>query len=158
IVLGRMLDTGVIDKASYTQAIAAPVTSRLHGAQITASAPYIAEMVRQEMVNRFGEEVAYSAGLQVYTTVHSVQQAAAKTALQQNLYNYDERHGYRGPVKILWPAKLAESTDAGPLFIEQEPLQRQDILSYLSQHSSLEDLHHAVVTSVSGQAATAILA
>src|SRR5690606_16983257 len=51
IVLGRMLDIGVIDKAAYQQAVNAPVTSRLHGAQITASAPYIAEMVRQEIVN-----------------------------------------------------------------------------------------------------------
>lgn len=158
IVLGRMLDTGVIDKSSYTQAIAAPVTSKLHGAQITASAPYIAEMVRQEMVGRFGEEVAYSAGLQVFTTVHSTQQASAKTALQQNLYNYDERHGYRGPVNKLWQATLAETADAGPQFIEQEPLPREDVINYLSQHNSLEDLHHAVVTSVSSNTATAILA
>ncbi|MEH8016856.1 PBP1A family penicillin-binding protein [Rheinheimera muenzenbergensis] len=158
IVLGRMLDTGVIDKESYAQAIAAPVTSKLHGAQITASAPYIAEMVRQEMVGRFGEEVAYSEGLQVYTTVHSSQQAAAKAALQQNLYNYDERHGYRGPLSRLWQATLAETDDSGVQFVEQEPLQRDAIVNYLSNHSGLEDLHHAVVTSVSEQTATAILA
>lgn len=157
VVLGRMLDTGVIDKASYTQAIAAPVTSRLHGAQITASAPYIAEMVRQEMLGRFGEEVAYSAGLQVYTTVQSKQQAAAKTALQQNLYNYDERHGYRGPLHKLWQATLVEQADKGPEFVQQDPLPEDEIIQYLSQQSSLEDLHHAVVLSVSEQSVTAIL-
>uniref|UniRef100_UPI004048C71C penicillin-binding protein 1A n=1 Tax=Rheinheimera sp. TaxID=1869214 RepID=UPI004048C71C len=158
IVLGRMLDTGVIDKESYTQAIAAPITSRLHGAQITASAPYIAEMVRQEMVSRFGEEVAYSAGLQVYTTVQSTQQAAAKIALQQNLYNYDERHGYRGPVNQLWQATLAGSENEAPHFIEQDPLPREDIISYLGKHSSLEDLHHAVVTAVNEQSVSAVMA
>lgn len=158
IVLGRMLDTGVIDKATYQQALAAPITSRLHGAQITASAPYIAEMVRQEMVARFGEETAYSAGLQVFTTIQSKQQAAAKIALQNNLYDYDERHGYRGPVTQLWPAKLTETADAEPAYQEIDPLSPADIKTYLDQQSALEDLHSAVVTAVSTQSADIMLA
>ena len=158
IVLGRMLDIGVIDKATYQQAIEAPVTSRLHGAQITASAPYIAEMVRQEVVNQFGEETAYSAGLKVYTTINSKQQAAAKRALQQNLYDYDERHGYRGPVAQLWPAQLNEAEGAEPLFSETEPLSREEILAYLDTQSSLEDLRPAVVTAVQAQSATLLMA
>ena len=158
IVLGRMLDIGVIDKATYQQAIEAPVTSRLHGAQITASAPYIAEMVRQEVVNQFGEETAYSAGLKVYTTINSKQQAAAKRALQQNLYDYDERHGYRGAVAQLWPAQLNEAEGAEPLFSETEPLSREEILAYLDNQSSLEDLRPAVVTAVQAQSATLLMA
>ncbi|MGP9800098.1 penicillin-binding protein 1A [Rheinheimera sp. NSM] len=158
IVLGRMLDTGVIDKATYQQAIAAPITSRLHGAQITASAPYIAEMVRQEMVARFGEETAYSAGLQVFTTVQSTQQAAAKIALQQNLYSYDERHGYRGPVAQLWPAELTEAADAEPFYTETDALSETDIQAYLDQQSGIEDLHPAVVTAVNTQSADVMLA
>ena len=158
IVLGRMLDIGVIDKATYQQAIEAPVTSRLHGAQITASAPYIAEMVRQEVVNQFGEETAYSAGLKVYTTINSKQQAAAKRALQQNLYDYDERHGYRGPVAQLWSAQLNEAEGVEPLFSETEPLSREEILAYLDTQSSLEDLRPAVVTAVQAQSATLLMA
>tara|TARA_Y100001963_G_scaffold146633_1_gene221862 strand:+ start:202 stop:2781 length:2580 start_codon:yes stop_codon:yes gene_type:complete len=158
VVLGRMLDIGVIDKAAYQQAIEAPVTSRLHGAQITASAPYIAEMVRQEVVNQFGEETAYSAGLKVYTTINSKQQAAAKRALQQNLYDYDERHGYRGPVAQLWQSQLNEAEDEEPLFNETEPLSREDILAYLDTQSSLEDLRPAVVTAVQAQSATLLMA
>lgn len=158
VVLGRMLDIGVIDKAAYQQAIEAPVTSRLHGAQITASAPYIAEMVRQEVVNQFGEETAYSAGLKVYTTINSKQQAAAKRALQQNLYDYDERHGYRGPVAQLWQSQLNEAEDAEPLFNETAPLSREDILAYLDTQSSLEDLRPAVVTAVQAQSATLLMA
>ncbi|MEW5682473.1 MAG: PBP1A family penicillin-binding protein [Pseudomonadota bacterium] len=158
IVLGRMLDTGVIDKATYDTAIAAPITSKLHGAQITASAPYIAEMVRQDMVNRFGEETAYSAGLKVYTTVNSQQQAAAKQALQQNLYDYDERHGYRGPVAQLWPATLQQTADSEPIFVEDSPLSREDILDYLDKQSGIEDLIPAVVIQVAAQSAELIIA
>nr|WP_245217419.1 PBP1A family penicillin-binding protein [Rheinheimera maricola] len=158
VVLGRMLETGVIDKATYAQAIAAPVTSRLHGAQITASAPYVAEMVRQEMVARFGEESAYSAGLRVFTTINSTQQAEAKNALQQNLYDYDERHGYRGPVAELWQSVLVENDSAEPQFEQQKMLDKQQILSYLDQQSSIEELVPAVVTRVDSQNATAIIA
>lgn len=158
VVLGRMLEIRVIDKATYDVAIAAPITSRLHGAQITASAPYIAEMVRQDMVNRFGEEAAYSAGLQVFTTIESTQQAQAKQALQQNLYNYDERHGYRGPVAELWQATLVETENAEHKFDEQNRLSAEEILTYLDKQSSIEDLRSAIITAVHKQSADAIIA
>lgn len=157
VVLGRMLDTGVIDKASYDEAIAAPVISRLHGAQITASAPYIAEMVRQEMVGRFGEETAYSNGFKVYTTINSAQQAAAKQALQQNLYQYDERHGYRGPVAELWQSTLVEDDIAGLTFDQHDPLSREQIVAYIDQQTAIEDLTPAVVISVAQQTVTALI-
>jgi penicillin-binding protein 1A len=158
VVLGRMLETRVIDKAAYDLAIAAPVTSRLHGAQITASAPYIAEMVRQDMVNRFGEETAYSAGLQVFTTIQSKQQAEAKHALQQNLYDYDERHGYRGPVAELWQSTLVEAENAEHKFEQEDPLSAEEILAYLDKQSSIEDLRSAIITAVHEQSADAIIA
>lgn len=151
VVLGRMLDTGTIDKATYDTAIAAPVTSRLHGAQITASAPYIAEIVRQQMIERFGEDVTYSDGFKVFTTIHSSEQAAAKKALQQNLYDYDERHGYRGPVALVWQAKLKDSGSDLPEFTETEPLDEAALIKYLDQQQGIEDLQPAVVTRVAQQ-------
>ncbi len=99
IVLGRMLTVGYITQQQHDEAIQAPIVSKLHGAQITASAPYLAEMVRQEVVDTYGEDEAYSKGFQVFTTVSSAQQAKAVAALQQNLHNYDERNGFRGPVE-----------------------------------------------------------
>ncbi len=152
IVLGRMLATGVIDQATYQQAVAAPVISRRHGAQITATAPYIAEMVRQEMVNRYGEEVAYSEGFRVYTTVNSQHQLAAMQALQQNLYNYDERHGYRGPVALLWQ-HLEQAEPASETESEAPQYDLDMINAYLNQQQSIEDLIPAVVLSVQEQQA-----
>lgn len=151
VVLGRMLDTKTIDKATYETAIAAPITSRLHGAQITASAPYIAEIVRQQMIERFGEDVAYSDGFKVFTTIHSSEQAAAKKALQQNLYDYDERHGYRGPVALAWPAELKDSGSDLPEFTETDPLDEAALIKYLDKQQGIEDLQPAVVTRVAQQ-------
>ena len=41
-------------------------------------ADYVTEMVRQEMVKRFGEEDAYTKGYKVFTTVLSKDQAEAQ--------------------------------------------------------------------------------
>ncbi|MFN3900763.1 MAG: penicillin-binding protein 1A [Alishewanella aestuarii] len=157
VVLGRMLDTGAIDRATYDAAIAAPVTSRLHGAQITASAPYIAEMVRQQMVDRFGEEVAYTEGFRVYTTINSKDQAIARRALQQNLYDYDERHGYRGPDAELWQSQLQQSDAAEPVFTEKNRPEPAEINAYLDRQQGIEDLIPAIVLDVKQQSAMVLL-
>lgn len=96
-VLRRMLDTGAIDPEQYRQALAEPVLSKHHGAQIEVSAPYVAEMARAEMIRRFGPS-AYTTGLRVTTTLDSRLQTAANASVRGTLVAYDERHGYRGPL------------------------------------------------------------
>ncbi|WP_258240827.1 penicillin-binding protein 1A [Pseudidiomarina homiensis] len=104
VVLGRMLAEEKITQADYQAALSAPVKTKVHGAEVTMAAPYLAEMVRAEMVNRYGEDVAYNSGLKVYTTASAKQQRAAQRAVQHNLHGYDERHGYRGVEAQLWQA------------------------------------------------------
>ncbi len=95
-VLRRMLDLRFIGKDDYEQALATPMVSRLHGPSVELEAPYVAEMVRAEMIERYGPE-AYTAGYEVITTVDSKLQTAANVALRRALLEYDRRHGYRGP-------------------------------------------------------------
>jgi len=102
VVLGRMLTVGAIDRATYEDAIAQPITAKHHGAKITAYAPYVAEDVRKDMVEKYGLEKAYTEGFNVYTTIDSKAQKAAQKAVKDNIHAYDERHGYRGPVTYLW--------------------------------------------------------
>jgi penicillin-binding protein 1A len=158
IVLGRMLTVGYITQQQYDEAIQAPVVSKLHGAQITASAPYLAEMVRQEVVDTYGEEEAYSKGFQVFTTVNASQQATAVAALQQNLYYYDERHGYRGPVAVVWPSTLQQDANGNSSFVEDKRLSDEAILAYLDQQDAVEQLIPAVVTAVSARSAEVMIA
>ncbi|PJE79814.1 Penicillin-binding protein 1A [invertebrate metagenome] len=99
-ILGRMQELGYITDAEYQQAVNQPVTAKYHGHKIDLHAPYIAEMVRQEMVERFGAE-AYTEGFMVFTTVDSRLQRAANDAVSNGLMAYNERHGYRGPDKNL---------------------------------------------------------
>jgi penicillin-binding protein 1A len=96
-VLRRMLETGVIDAAEMESALAEPIISRVHGTQVKLSAPWVAEMARQEMLERFGPE-AYTLGYVVVTTIDSRLQPLAQAAVRSGLRRYDERHGYRGPL------------------------------------------------------------
>ncbi|WKE67517.1 PBP1A family penicillin-binding protein [Gallaecimonas kandeliae] len=138
VVLGRMLDVGAVTQAQYDQAIKAPNTASYHGAEITLSAHYVAEMVRQQMIDLFGEDAAYGEGYQVYTTLNAKDQRAAQQALINNVLNYDRRHGWRGPAQKLegWPWDQAK--------IDQ----------FLKGQDSYQPLIPAVVTAVGEQSAT----
>ena len=87
-VLGRMLELGYISQSEYDQAKSSPMESRLHGASIEVDAPYLAEMVRNDMQNKYGDAV-YTAGYKVYTTIDSRLQAAGTVALRTGLIEYD---------------------------------------------------------------------
>lgn len=95
-VLGRMRFLNYIDEDAYQQALAAPVTAQYHGTPIDLYAPYIAEMVRAEMQEKYPGQI-YEAGFKVTTTVDVRLQKAADQALRDALLEYDRRHGYRGP-------------------------------------------------------------
>ncbi len=96
-VIGRMESLGFIDAETAQLARTAPVTAVLHAQTTEVDAAHLAEMVRAEIVARFGEETAYSAGYRVYTTVDARLQHAATRSLREALLEYDRRHGYRGP-------------------------------------------------------------
>jgi len=94
-VLGRMQQLGFINTTEYQQARSERNTAFYHGATTEISAPYLAEMVRKEMLSKFGES-AYTGGYEVYTTINSGFQTAANQAITDGLEAYDHRHGYRG--------------------------------------------------------------
>ena len=95
-ILGRMFKLGRISEQDYKEAVAEPLSARLHIAAPDIYAPYIAEMARAEMVGKFGGQ-AYTDGYTVTTTVPSDLQMEANQAVQTGLVAYDQRHGYRKP-------------------------------------------------------------
>ena len=94
-VLGRMLELGYIDDEAYQQATNESNTAFPHGATTEVAAPYLAEMVRKNMLDRYGQS-AYTGGYEVFTTINSDLQTAANLAVTNGLEEYDRRHGYRG--------------------------------------------------------------
>ncbi|MCX2759584.1 PBP1A family penicillin-binding protein [Vibrio sp. Sgm 22] len=139
VVLRRMLDEKYITQAEFDEARSEELISKYHGAEIELSAPYVAEVARAWMVERYGE-AAYTSGMKVYTTVDSKLQKAANQAAIKNLLGYDERHGYRGAEKVLWQT-------------EQSAWDHEKIVKHLKSQPTYGDLVPAVVTSVDSKSA-----
>ena len=99
-VLNRMLSLEMISPEEFSEANSEPLSASYHGSASDVTAPYITEMVRQEMVSRYGDD-AYIKGYRVFTTVESERQIAANNALQNGLLSYDRDHGWRKPTKFV---------------------------------------------------------
>ena len=95
LVLRRMRSQGSITDAEYNEAVAAPITAGVHRRGIDLPAPYPAEWVRQQLFERYGNDI-YT-GFVVHTTLDSMRQAAAQRSIRRGVLDYDIRHGYRGP-------------------------------------------------------------
>jgi penicillin-binding protein 1A len=137
-VLRRMVETGKIDEAQREAANSVPISSRIHGPVVELQAPYVAEMVRLEMVQRYGA-AALTDGYRVTTTIDGVLQAAADKAAWRAMLEYDRRHGYRGARDRIDPA-LAQDAAA--------------VADALGKHPDRGNLQAAVVVSVGLQEAT----
>jgi len=95
-IIGRMLKLRYISQKAHDAAIAAPVGLNFQASLQDVQAPWLAEMVRESLTERFGKAV-YDTGYKVYTTVDSRNQNAASAAVIAGLLAYDQRHGWRGP-------------------------------------------------------------
>jgi penicillin-binding protein 1A len=116
-VLRRMRELGYLDEAAWQLAMDKPVSRDLHGPNVQVYAPYVGEMVRLALYDKYGDRL-YSEGFQVVTTVDSRLQRAADVALRSAVLEYDRRHGWRGPIGKLPPggsdAELAQALEQYP--------------------------------------------
>ncbi|MBL0087016.1 MAG: PBP1A family penicillin-binding protein [Ideonella sp.] len=95
-VLKRMLDTGVITTAQWTEAREQVLRIRSPASGGDLHAEYVAEMARRIVVERFGTEV-YSQGIRVVTSIRAADQAAAWAALRRGVLDHDRKQAWRGP-------------------------------------------------------------
>jgi len=153
-VLRRMLELGSITPEQHDEALAFPMESHLYGPKVEMSAPYVTEMVRAEMVRRYGLE-AYTDGYKVVTTINAKLQSIANDALRAALLEYDRRHGYRGPIErqILDPLLTDAGGDGGAPDPRLTKISQDDaaglddtaLAELLSHYPRRKDLHNAVV-------------
>ncbi|MEO8417300.1 MAG: penicillin-binding protein 1A [Methylophilaceae bacterium] len=110
-VLRRMKELKFIDDKTYQAALDQPNHFRVSRQIRDLPADYVAEIVRQAMYERYKDDI-YSNGLKVYTTIRKHNQEAANSAILQGILDYDLRHGYRGPEKIVRPVNISgDGTD-----------------------------------------------
>ncbi len=138
-VLRRMRELNYLDDDQWRVAMDTPVSRELHGPSVQVDAPYIGEMVRLALYDKYGDKL-YSDGFQVVTTVDSRLQRAADIALRSAVLEYDRRHGWRGRSGRL--AFEGDTDDAIGRSLEEFPV--------------IGGLQPAVVFTVSGGDATVV--
>ena len=109
-VLHDMYRFGFINENEYQAALKQPLRFKVLNNKLShdLSADYVAEIVRDTLYEQYQDEI-YSSGLNVYTTIRKANQEAANSAVREGVIEYDQRHGYRGPEKILHLSSLAQA-------------------------------------------------
>tara|TARA_B100000780_G_scaffold275589_1_gene242479 strand:+ start:17244 stop:19742 length:2499 start_codon:yes stop_codon:yes gene_type:complete len=121
-ILGRMLTLGNIDQLEYQNAISEPDNASYHGSISQRGAAYAAELVRQQVIEKFGLK-AYTKGYTVITSIDSQMQHQAVAAVQSGILTYDKRHGYRGAERSsVDPEKWLEILQKTPTFAGLEAM------------------------------------
>lgn len=137
-VLRRMWEVGYIKEQAYLDASQAPLTASHHSRKVEVYAPFVAEMVRNKLIEQYGDN-AYNSGFNVHTTIRSSHQKAANTALQSALLAYDKRHGYRGAISHIELGKNSEQSQLQLLLSEQSaigPLQPAIVVQSINDETA----------------------
>ncbi len=115
-VLRRMLEEGYITKEDEEKALRYNLKLKPKEIRSLWVGPYFTEHVRRYIDEKYGEDLLYRGGLQVYTTLDVEMQKGANEAIASSLSEYDRRHGYRGPERRLTNKEeidaFIEETDA----------------------------------------------
>jgi penicillin-binding protein 1A len=133
-VLRRMHELGHITDVQFAEAQKAQLMVKHETNDYGLHAEYVAEMVRQMLFERYGDEV-YAKGYRIYTTISRPDQEAAYAALRHGVLDYDRRHGYRGP--------------EGYVDMPAEGHADEDLEESLSEEFDSDDLLAAVVLEAS---------
>jgi len=100
-VLERMVKEGYITQAEADYAKATPIVIQPLKKVNAEQSAYFLEQVRQQLVEKYGEERLYKDGLKIYTTMNAEMQKGAYDAVVSGLKALDKRQGFRGAAKYL---------------------------------------------------------
>lgn len=95
-VLRRMRELSFLDEKEFQASLKYELRFKASRQSRDLAADYVAEIVRQDLYDRY-QDAIYSSGMKVYTTILKKNQEAANEAVFKGVLNYDARHAYRGP-------------------------------------------------------------
>ena len=136
-ILNNMLEEGMITSQQRDDALKEELHYERFVQKIDQNALYVAEMVRQELYEKYGEE-AYTQGFHVYTTVNTANQRVATEALRKVLRNFDRGSSYRGAENYI---DLSKTDDV-----------EETVSQYLSTLYTVDKMVPAVVLEASRKA------
>lgn len=130
-VLKQMAQEGFITPEERLQAESEEIKIKPRLNNLLEVTAYFNEQVRRYLEERFGEDILYSGGLQVETSINLEMQRSAQQAVRENLRAHDKRRGYRGAEKVLSVAEEQEFLAGQAKKFASEPLAPGDFTQAL---------------------------
>jgi penicillin-binding protein 1A len=93
-VLNRMVEEGFISDKESQEALKTPIKIISKQSSFLEKAPHFVEQVRKYIEEKYGREILYHGGLNVYTTVNLEAQRLAQEALESGLKEIEKRQKY----------------------------------------------------------------
>lgn len=109
LILGRMHELHYLDDVQYQAALHEAPYAGPPPSELPVHADYIGEMVRQAIVDQYGE-AAYERGFRVWTTVLAADQRNAYAAVRSGVLDYNRRHPYSGPEGYVEAGSVSSGT------------------------------------------------
>jgi penicillin-binding protein 1A len=146
-VLEQLVRRGHLDGKEAKRCADAPIKLIKNPSPDLGLAPEWTDLVRKELLARYGEEKLPYLGLDVKVTMNAEMQIAARDALELGLRAIDDRHSYRGPVARLTADKVEAKRKALTKALGDGPLAGQ---SYEAIVESANDTDNTLAVDLGG--------
>ena len=121
-VLNRMVEEGYITNIQATEAINTPLDIKPRHNLYIEKVPVYTEHVRRYLEKKYGSDVLYTQGLNVYTAVNVDMQKIAREEIQKGLADLDKREGFRGPLQRIKAEEVESFSQTLQAEFEESPL------------------------------------
>ncbi|MBE9528035.1 MAG: PBP1A family penicillin-binding protein [Proteobacteria bacterium] len=123
-VLNRMVEEEYINPNDAVAAFFEELNLKPKAIKTLWAGPYFTEHVRRYIEEKYGENLLYKGGLNIYTTMDIKLQKGANEAVELGRRAYDKRRGYRGPLESLETAdEIDEFRDKIETELERKPIE-----------------------------------
>jgi len=111
-VLRRMAEEGMIGEDQRAAAAKEPISVHPVEDVFADTAPFFAEHVRRDVVDRYGNDRLLREGLKIWSSMNSENQRFAQNAMLKGLHYVDHRQGFYGPLANVPKAERAQKLAA----------------------------------------------
>jgi penicillin-binding protein 1A len=107
-VLRRMLDENYITLGQYESALRRGLPLGNRSGDRAEAGSYYVDIVRRQLIEKFGTDAPYHKGYRVYTALDPELQKLAETTIRAGIEKLDVEFGYLGPLRALSQDELSE--------------------------------------------------
>ena len=97
-VIKRMIEENFITQAEGDKAMENPIVLKIQDFDETTKASFFSDSVKKELTELYGSDSVFENGIVVRTTLDPHLQKLAAIAFENGVEEYDQKHGYRGPI------------------------------------------------------------